>query len=173
MALEAIRPISAQVKDAIVGVGTVVNAQQFADAVSEGSKFVVSPGLTEEVVHASRDHMVSILPGVATASDIMRGLGLGLTSFKFFPAETSGGVPAIKAKSLVALGLIDTTSPPFGVFAAFNQIKEPKEAVPMPDSDHNNVSPQQEGAYYARSREALEALPKTGSFTPNSRWAKP
>ena len=43
----------------------------------------------------------------------------------------------------------------------------------MPDSDHNNVSPQQEGAYYARSREALEALPKTGSFTPNSRWAKP
>jgi 2-dehydro-3-deoxyphosphogluconate aldolase / (4S)-4-hydroxy-2-oxoglutarate aldolase len=97
VALEAIRAISAGVKDAIVGAGTVINAQQFADATGAGSKFVVSPGLTEEVVHASRDHNIPILPGVATASDIMRGLGLGLKTFKFFPAETSGGAPAIKA----------------------------------------------------------------------------
>jgi cephalosporin-C deacetylase len=81
--------------------------------------------------------------------------------------------PTIKARSLVAIGLMDTVSPPFGIFAAFNQIQGPKEAVPMPESDHNNLSPQQEGAWYLRSREALESLRKTGSFTPNSRWARP
>ena len=81
--------------------------------------------------------------------------------------------PAIKAKSLVAFGFIDTTSPPFGVLAAFNQIQGPKEAVPMPGSDHNNITPQQEGSYFMRSREALESLRKTGSFTPNESWFKP
>jgi 2-dehydro-3-deoxyphosphogluconate aldolase/(4S)-4-hydroxy-2-oxoglutarate aldolase len=96
-ALDAIRAIAAEVKGAIVGAGTVINADQFADAVDAGSKFVVSPGLTEEVVRASRDHSTPILPGIAAASDIMRGLGLGLSTFKFFPAETSGGAPAIKA----------------------------------------------------------------------------
>jgi 2-dehydro-3-deoxyphosphogluconate aldolase / (4S)-4-hydroxy-2-oxoglutarate aldolase len=96
-ALEAIQAISTEVPGAIVGAGTVLNAQQFVDAASAGAKFVVSPGLTEEVVRASRDHLVSILPGVATASEIMLGLSLGLSTFKFFPAETVGGAPAIKA----------------------------------------------------------------------------
>ena len=81
--------------------------------------------------------------------------------------------PAIKAKSLVAFGFIDTVSPPFGILAAFNQIQAPKEAVPMPDSDHNNITPQQEGGYYIRSRQALESLRKTGDFRVNSRWARP
>lgn len=80
--------------------------------------------------------------------------------------------PAIKAQSLVALGFIDTTSPPFGVFSAFNQIQGPKEAVPMPMSDHNNVTPQAEGAYYRRAKEALDQLRTTGHFSPNSDWAK-
>ncbi len=80
--------------------------------------------------------------------------------------------PAIKAKSLVAFGLIDTVSPPFGILAAFNQIQGPKEAVPMPDSDHNNISPQQEGGYIIRSRQALESLRKTGDFSPNENWFK-
>jgi 2-dehydro-3-deoxyphosphogluconate aldolase/(4S)-4-hydroxy-2-oxoglutarate aldolase len=95
--LAAIAAIAAEVKGAIVGAGTVINARQFAAAAEAGSKFVVSPGLTEDVVKASRDHDVPILPGVATASEIMRGLSLGLSTFKFFPAETSGGAPAIKA----------------------------------------------------------------------------
>ena len=97
VALEAIRTISSEVKDAIVGAGTVINAEQFVDAADAGAKFVVSPGLTEEVVRASRDHLVPILPGVATASEIMRGLSLGLKTFKFFPAENVGGAPAIKS----------------------------------------------------------------------------
>ena len=96
-ALEAIRTISASVKGAIVGAGTVINAEQFVQATAAGAKFVVSPGLTEEVVRASRDHLVPIRPGVATASEIMLGISLGLKTFKFFPAENVGGAPAIKA----------------------------------------------------------------------------
>lgn len=96
-ALEAIRTISGEVKDAFVGAGTVTNAEQFVEAAAAGAKFVVSPGLTEEVVRASRDHLVPILPGVATASEIMQGLSLGLKTFKFFPAENVGGAPAIRA----------------------------------------------------------------------------
>jgi cephalosporin-C deacetylase len=86
--------------------------------------------------------------------------------------DTMNFAPAISAQSLVALGFIDTTSPPFGVFGAFNQIQGPKEAVPMPLSDHNNITPQQEGDFYRRSQEALESLRKTGSFTPHTDWAK-
>lgn len=96
-ALAAIKAIAGEVKGAIVGAGTVINAGQFAAAAQAGAKFVVSPGLTEDVVQASRDERIPILPGVATASEIMQGLALGLSTFKFFPAETSGGAPAIKA----------------------------------------------------------------------------
>jgi cephalosporin-C deacetylase len=80
--------------------------------------------------------------------------------------------PAIRASSLVALGFIDTTSPPFGVFSAFNRIEGPKEAVPMPGSDHNNVTPQAQGDYYRRAKEVLDQLRTTGHFTPNPDWAK-
>ena len=95
--LAAIKAIASDVKGASVGAGTVINAGQFAAAVDAGAKFVVSPGTTEDVVQASRQHNTPILPGVATASEIMLGLSLGLSTFKFFPAETSGGAPAIKA----------------------------------------------------------------------------
>ena len=97
VALEAIRTISGEVEGALVGAGTVINAEQFVDAADAGAKFVVSPGLTEEVVRASRDHLLPLLPGVATASEIMHGLSLGLKTFKFFPAENVGGAAAIKA----------------------------------------------------------------------------
>jgi cephalosporin-C deacetylase-like acetyl esterase len=82
--------------------------------------------------------------------------------------DVANFAPAIKAKSLVAFGFIDTTSPPFGVLSAFNQIQGAKEAVPMPGSDHNNITPQAEGSYFIRSREALESLRKTGDFTPRT-----
>ncbi len=70
-----------------MGAGTVINADQFAAAVQAGSKFVVSPGLTEEVVKASRDSRVPILPGVATASEIMQGLALGLFHLQILPGR--------------------------------------------------------------------------------------
>jgi 2-dehydro-3-deoxyphosphogluconate aldolase/(4S)-4-hydroxy-2-oxoglutarate aldolase len=96
-ALDSIKAIAKEVPNAFVGAGTVINDEGFVAAVSAGAKFVVSPGLTDEVVRASRDHSTPILPGVATASEVMHGLSLGLSTFKFFPAETSGGAPAIKA----------------------------------------------------------------------------
>ena len=94
--LNAIRAMS-KVPGAIVGAGTVLNEAQLAEAIEAGSEFVVSPGLTEPLGKAAIDSGVPFLPGVATASEIMRGLDLGLDRFKFFPAEASGGIAAIKA----------------------------------------------------------------------------
>lgn len=95
-ALDAIREMK-KVEGAIVGAGTVVNPQQFADAVDAGAEFIVSPGLTEKLAAPIIESGVPFLPGIANAGDIMRGLDLGLTHFKFFPAEASGGLKALKA----------------------------------------------------------------------------
>jgi 2-dehydro-3-deoxyphosphogluconate aldolase/(4S)-4-hydroxy-2-oxoglutarate aldolase len=95
-ALDAIRTM-AKVKGAIVGAGTVLNERQLGQAIEAGSQFIVSPGLTEPLGRAAIASGVPYLPGVATAGDIMRGLDLGLERFKFFPAESSGGIPALKA----------------------------------------------------------------------------
>jgi len=95
-ALEAIA-IMRQVPGAIVGAGTVLNPLQLEGAVAAGAEFIVSPGLTRSVGEAALSAGVPLLPGVANASDIMLGLDLGFTHFKFFPAETSGGIPALKA----------------------------------------------------------------------------
>jgi 2-dehydro-3-deoxyphosphogluconate aldolase/(4S)-4-hydroxy-2-oxoglutarate aldolase len=77
----------------------VLNEAQLAQAIDAGSRFIVSPGLTNPLALAARDTGIAYLPGVATAADIMRGLDLGLERFKFFPAEASGGIPALKALS--------------------------------------------------------------------------
>lgn len=95
-ALEAIREMK-KVEGAIVGAGTVVNADQFRQVMDADVEFIVSPGLTERLADPIIASGVPFLPGTATAGDIMRGLDLGLTHFKFFPAETSGGLKALKA----------------------------------------------------------------------------
>lgn len=95
-ALDAIRRMNL-VPGAIVGAGTVVNQVQFEEARAAGAEFVVSPGLTESLAHTVAAAGVPYLPGVATAGEIMRGLDLGLTHFKFFPAEAAGGIKALKA----------------------------------------------------------------------------
>ena len=97
-ALDAIRAMSA-VEGAIVGAGTVLNEAQLDTALAAGSKFIVSPGLTEALGKTAIASGIPYLPGIATAGDIMRGLDLGLDRFKFFPAESSGGIPALKALS--------------------------------------------------------------------------
>jgi 2-dehydro-3-deoxyphosphogluconate aldolase/(4S)-4-hydroxy-2-oxoglutarate aldolase len=97
-ALDAIRAMK-RVTGAIVGAGTVVNDRQLDEALQAGSEFIVSPGLTEPLAKAVISSGVGYLPGVATAADIMRGLDLGLDRFKFFPAEASGGISALKALS--------------------------------------------------------------------------
>lgn len=95
-ALDVIKRMS-HVPGAIVGAGTVTNTRELDDALAAGAEFIVAPGLTESLAKAAIKSGVPFLPGVSNASDIMRGLDLGLTHFKFFPASTSGGIPALKA----------------------------------------------------------------------------
>lgn len=95
-ALDAITAMKS-VEGAIVGAGTVTNPDELKAAVDAGAEFIVSPGLTDRLGQAAVDSGIPFLPGTACAADIMRGLDLGLTHFKFFPASTSGGLPALKA----------------------------------------------------------------------------
>ena len=87
----------AKVEGAVVGAGTVLNEAQLDASIAAGARFIVSPGLTEGLASAAIERGIALLPGISTASDIMRGLDLGLSHFKFFPAEASGGIAALKA----------------------------------------------------------------------------
>jgi 2-dehydro-3-deoxyphosphogluconate aldolase / (4S)-4-hydroxy-2-oxoglutarate aldolase len=95
-ALDVIREMKA-VDGAIVGAGTVLNEADLRASIDAGAEFIVSPGLTEPLGRAAVASGIPFLPGTANAGDIMRGLDLGLTHFKFFPAEASGGIAALKA----------------------------------------------------------------------------
>ena len=95
-ALDVIRAMKT-VPGAIVGAGTVLNPDDLDKAIDAGAEFIVSPGLTKNLGEAAVKSGIPFLPGTANASDIMLGLDLGLTRFKFFPAEASGGIPALKA----------------------------------------------------------------------------
>lgn len=97
-ALDVIREMK-QVPGAIIGAGTVLNEHALEDALAAGSEFIVSPGFTDGLAKAAIASGTAFLPGIATSSDIMRGLDLGLDRFKFFPAEANGGIPALKAIS--------------------------------------------------------------------------
>lgn len=95
-ALDAIAAMKA-VKGAVVGAGTVLDPAMLNAAIQAGAEFIVSPGLTDNLGQAAVASGIPFLPGTANAGDIMRGLDLGLSRFKFFPAATSGGIPALKA----------------------------------------------------------------------------
>ena len=94
-ALEAIEAVAKEFPHAMTGAGTVINAQTFQAVEDAGAKFAISPGLTLELVHF--DRAIPLLPGVATASEIMSGLEYGFDAFKLFPATVVGGVDALKA----------------------------------------------------------------------------
>lgn len=89
--------ITAEVDGFVAGAGTVLTAAQARQAIDAGAQFLVSPGLSGEVVEAGRTAGVPILPGVVTATELMAALDLGVTVVKFFPAATSGGTAALKA----------------------------------------------------------------------------
>lgn len=95
-ALEVIREMKG-VDGAIVGAGTVLNEADLRASLDAGAEFIVSPGLTEPLGKAAIASGTAFLPGIANAGDIMRGLDMGLSHFKFFPAEANGGLPALKS----------------------------------------------------------------------------
>lgn len=96
-ALAAIMAITSEVPDAIVGAGTLLSPDDLERAENAGAQFVVSPGLTGPLIEAASASALPFIPGVATASEVMRGLDAGLEHFKFFPAEAAGGAAALKA----------------------------------------------------------------------------
>lgn len=97
VALECIRRIKAEVPDAIVGAGTIINTQTLHQAIDAGAQFIVSPGITDSLLDASLTCGVPVLPGVITPSEVMRLLEKGITAMKFFPAEAAGGIPMLKS----------------------------------------------------------------------------
>ena len=98
-ALACMEAIAREVPDAVVGAGTVRSAQDAAAAAKAGAQFAVSPGYTRTVGQACKDNGLSLLPGVATGSEIMMAQEDGYTELKFFPAMQAGGPAMLKAWS--------------------------------------------------------------------------
>ncbi|MCU7554365.1 bifunctional 4-hydroxy-2-oxoglutarate aldolase/2-dehydro-3-deoxy-phosphogluconate aldolase [Alteromonas sp. ASW11-19] len=99
VALDVIKKIAQEVPDALIGAGTVTNAQQLKAVTEAGAKFAISPGMTADLLKAGMDSEIALIPGISSTSDLMKGKDAGYTHLKFFPAEASGGVKAIKSIS--------------------------------------------------------------------------
>ena len=95
--LTAIRLLREQRPQLCVGAGTVLDKAMLAAAIEAGAQFIVTPGSTAELLQAGLESPVPLLPGIASASDIMLGYALGYRRFKLFPAEVCGGTAALKA----------------------------------------------------------------------------
>lgn len=98
-ALQSIANVAKECPEMLVGAGTVISKKQFEDVETAGAKFVISPGMTQDLLSFAVKQTIPFIPGVATVSDIMRGLEYGLDTFKLFPANIVGGVGALKAFS--------------------------------------------------------------------------
>ncbi|MGO4306278.1 bifunctional 4-hydroxy-2-oxoglutarate aldolase/2-dehydro-3-deoxy-phosphogluconate aldolase [Cupriavidus sp. RAF12] len=97
VALQAMEAVAKALPQAVVGAGTVLTAEQLHAVRDVGAKFAVSPGLTQKLADGAQGAGISLLPGVATASEAMAALEAGFTLLKFFPAEAAGGVPMLKS----------------------------------------------------------------------------
>ena len=96
-AVDAAKAIIAEVPDAIVGMGTVLDGDDLRRALALGARFAVSPGATPELLDAAAASTLPLLPGVATASEVMQAKARGFNLLKFFPAEQAGGIPMLRA----------------------------------------------------------------------------
>ena len=105
-ALDAVRAVADEVEGAEVGAGTILNAAHWDAAIAAGSKFIVSPGATQELLDAARKSPVPLLPGAATASEVMALREEGYQVLKFFPAEQAGGAAYLKALSSPFAGTV-------------------------------------------------------------------
>ena len=97
VAADAAKSIIAEVPDAVVGIGTILNAGDLARAEALGAKFGISPGATPELLKAVAASRLPFAPGIATASELMQALAHGFDVVKFFPAEQAGGIKALRA----------------------------------------------------------------------------
>ena len=97
VALDAIKKIKAEVPNAIVGAGTVINLDTLEKTINAGSEFIVSPGVTDSLIDAALKSGIPILPGIVTPSEVMNLLEKGITEMKFFPAAAAGGIPMVKS----------------------------------------------------------------------------
>ena len=96
-AVDAIRLLSREVPEAIVGAGTVASREDLEAVTEAGAVFAISPGLTPSLLEAANQGPIGLIPGISTASELMVGMEMGYTAFKFFPAEAAGGVPMLKS----------------------------------------------------------------------------
>ncbi|PAY06127.1 2-dehydro-3-deoxyphosphogluconate aldolase [Bradyrhizobium sp. UFLA03-84] len=97
VAADAAKAIITEVPDAVVGIGTILNADDLARAEALGAKFGISPGATPELLKAVAASKLPFAPGIATASELMQALAHGFDVVKFFPAEQAGGIKALRA----------------------------------------------------------------------------
>ena len=97
VAVEAIARVSRDVPNALVGAGTVASPEDLAMVTEAGAVFAISPGLTPRLLSAANQGPIALIPGISTASELMLGMEMGYTEFKFFPAEAAGGVPMLKS----------------------------------------------------------------------------
>jgi len=97
--LKAIEIISKSMPQMHVGAGTVLNGDDLKQAVAHGAQFVFSPGISEELIQVSNELGIALIPGVATASEVMLAKNSGIEYCKLFPATLAGGVDALKAFS--------------------------------------------------------------------------
>lgn len=95
----AIEQVRKAIPDAWVGAGTVTSIAQYRQVEAAGAQFVITPGVTEAILEFGVTSEAPLLPGISTISELMVGYNLGYREFKFFPAEVSGGIPALKAFS--------------------------------------------------------------------------
>ena len=96
-ALEVVRLLTATFPEAMIGVGTVTTPDQLDEAIAAGAKFAFSPGQTQALLEAGSKACIPFIPGIASISELMEGLVLGYTHFKFFPAAVAGGIPMLRA----------------------------------------------------------------------------
>ncbi|MGE5451479.1 MAG: bifunctional 4-hydroxy-2-oxoglutarate aldolase/2-dehydro-3-deoxy-phosphogluconate aldolase [Acidobacteriota bacterium] len=96
-ALDVIREISRELPEAVIAAGTVTTAKQWHAAAQAGAQFAVSPGLTPALAHEAARAPIPLLPGLATASELMVAQDAGFECFKFFPAQQAGGTAMLRA----------------------------------------------------------------------------
>src|SRR5471032_2539618 len=97
VAIEAAKAVMSEVPDAIIGIGTILTADDLARAEALGVVFGISPGATPDLLKAAAASGLPFAPGIATASELMQALTHGFNLVKFFPAEQSGGIKALRA----------------------------------------------------------------------------